>query len=55
MELSFAGDKEGLMDYLKKESEICPRCHDTGIIHKVEWSGTDDSYEVEIRCHCQDD
>lgn len=33
----------------------CEDCHDTGIISKTEWSGTDDSYDVEVRCHCTED
>lgn len=33
----------------------CLDCHGTGIISKTEWSGTDDSYEVESKCHCQED
>lgn len=28
----------------------CERCEDTGITTKTEWSGEDNSYEVEMRC-----
>lgn len=33
----------------------CELCNDTGIVSTTEWSGTDDSYEVEAKCKCQED
>lgn len=33
----------------------CELCEDTGVITKTEWTGTDDSYEVEKKCVCQMD
>ena len=33
----------------------CKDCNDTGTISKTEWSGTDDSYEVAVRCECNED
>ena len=33
----------------------CDKCFGTGIMTKTEWTGTDDSYEVEVRCpECND-
>ncbi len=43
-------------DYFASEAEEkfkCEDCQDTGIISKTEWTGTDDSHEVEFKCHCQ--
>ena len=34
---------------------ICRKCEGTGYITKDEWVGTDDSYEVEIKCQCKED
>lgn len=33
----------------------CEICRDTGFVSKTEWTGTDESYEVEKRCVCQED
>lgn len=32
----------------------CDKCQDTGIVTKTEWTGTDDSHDVEKKCECQD-
>lgn len=40
---------------VKEEKFDCEICEDTGIISKTEWSGTDDSYEVEFKCSCRED
>lgn len=51
-ELSFVGSVRGLMDYLLA---ICPSCLGKGFVEKTEWVGTDDSYEVSVRCVCNED
>lgn len=33
----------------------CKICHDTGIIEKTEWTGDDQSYDVEKKCSCQEE
>jgi len=33
--------------------EVCEFCEGVGFITKTEWVGTDDSYDVELRCVCQ--
>lgn len=33
----------------------CDDCKDTGFCQKIEWTGDDDSHEVEIKCGCQED
>jgi len=30
----------------------CNICEDKGFYEKTEWSGTDDSYDVEVKCEC---
>ena len=52
IQLSFVGNKEELMEYLEEQTFACKKCKDTGVILKDEWTGTDDSYEVAIRCEC---
>lgn len=42
-------------DDLPEVSYNCQICEDTGIVTKTEWSGDDDSYEVEAHCKCQED
>ena len=32
----------------------CEVCEDKGYVEKTEWSGTDNSYDVEVKCSCQD-
>ncbi len=43
-----------LSDMLGKKFD-CEICEDKGFIEKTEWSGTDDSYDVEVKCQCQED
>jgi len=33
----------------------CEQCKDTGFITKTEWTDSDTSYDVEVRCNCQED
>lgn len=33
----------------------CLECEGTGVITKTEWTDTDTSYEVEIKCSCVDE
>ena len=33
----------------------CEKCEDTGYYEKTEWTDTDDSYGVEVRCECNED
>lgn len=33
----------------------CKICEDKGYIVKTEWVGDDESYDVEIKCVCQED
>ena len=33
----------------------CEKCKDTGYITKTEWTGEDQSYEVEVKCECSED
>jgi hypothetical protein len=42
-------------DYGAPEKFKCDLCEDTGIVTRDEWTGTDDSYEVEKECKCQED
>lgn len=51
-QLSFVGTPDELMQYL---TENCHLCHDEGVILKDEWTNTDDSYEVAVRCECNED
>jgi hypothetical protein len=45
-----------LSDMLGKEEKVnCSICEDKGFIEKTEWSGTDDSYDVAVRCQCSED
>ena len=37
------------------EQKECEKCEGKGYIEKTEWSGTDDSYDVEVRCVCNED
>lgn len=39
----------------KKEPAVCEHCNGDGFITKTEWTGTDDSHDVEVRCVCQED
>lgn len=32
----------------------CSICKDKGFIEKTEWTGTDDSYDVQVRCECNE-
>ena len=58
-------DENAKIESMKREAheaecshEPAPRCEycaDTGIVEKTEWSGTDSSYEVEVKCQCQND
>lgn len=41
--------------YSPDGKELCDKCLGMGFITKTEWAGTDDSYEVEVRCSCQED
>lgn len=54
MELSFVGNKFGLRRYIESFLPSCERCEDKGYIEKTEWVGEDDSYDITIRCECQD-
>ncbi len=54
-ELSFVGSPGGLMRYIRSFLPNCEICEDRGFIQKTEWSGTDDSYDVEVKCQCQED
>jgi hypothetical protein len=40
---------------MKKIIVECELCKGTGVIEKTEWSGTDTSYEVSVRCICGED
>ena len=51
-ELYYVGQASGLMNYIKSFLPNCEICQDKGFIEKTEWSGTDDSYDVTIRCEC---
>lgn len=42
-------------DCFNKEEYKCEDCQDTGIITKVEWTGTDDSHDEDYQCNCQED
>jgi hypothetical protein len=33
----------------------CEKCEDKGFYEKTEWTGTDDSHEVEVKCECNED
>jgi hypothetical protein len=33
----------------------CDTCEDKGYVEKTEWSGTDDSYDITVKCACQED
>lgn len=78
IELSYAGNKEGLMKYLNSKTDECQHicsgncrrvgcncdcggewhcldCKGTGICTRTEWTGTDTSYEVGVRCKCTED
>jgi hypothetical protein len=33
----------------------CEDCKDTGYVEKTEWTGTDDSYDITVRCECNDE
>lgn len=46
--------ENNLIQAKKLVTRECEDCNDTGIIMKDEWTGTDTSYEVAIRCKCQD-
>lgn len=40
----------------ERESEPkCEYCQDTKVISKTEWVGDDDSYEVELKCVCNEE
>ena len=54
-ELSFAGNISGLRRYIESKMFGCEVCEDKGFIEKTEWSGTDDSYDITIRCNCSYD
>lgn len=32
----------------------CDICQDEGVVEKIEWTGTDTFYTVEIKCKCQE-
>lgn len=52
------GDLNKIMemsDISGKSRYFCEECHDTGIIKKTEWTDTDTSYEVEIKCKCREE
>lgn len=55
IELSYVGDKVGLLKYLQEKKDECPDCNDTGICTKTEWTDDDVSYDVEVRCVCSED
>jgi hypothetical protein len=38
--------------YYSEVEYYCNICKDTGYITKTEWTGTDQSYEVEVKCIC---
>ncbi len=38
-----------------KQKPNCTVCEDEGTISKTEWTGTDDSYEVKVKCVCNED
>jgi hypothetical protein len=50
--LSYVGNKEGLMNYIRSLIPNCDICKDEGFIEKTEWSDTDSSYDVTIKCEC---
>lgn len=54
-ETSYAGTVSGLMKYIRSLIPSCDICKDEGFIEKTEWSGTDDSYDITIKCECQND
>lgn len=33
----------------------CKMCLGTGIYEKTEWVGTDDDYQIEVKCACRED
>lgn len=33
-------------------ADTCEHCEGKGVIEKTEWSGTDDSYHVTVKCVC---
>jgi hypothetical protein len=51
-ELSFVGSPSGLRQYLESQTPNCDICKDEGFFMKDEWTGTDTSYEVAVRCEC---
>ena len=53
-ELSFTGSPSGLRQYLESQTPNCDICQDKGFYEKTEWSGTDDDYQVTVRCKCND-
>jgi hypothetical protein len=54
-ELSYVGSPSGLMSYIRSNIPNCEICNDKGFYEKTEWSGTDDSYDVAVRCQCSED
>lgn len=38
-----------------KMKPSCEVCDGKGYFLKTEWTGTDTSYEVEIKCHCKEE
>ena len=44
-----------LSDMLGKKEKVCGDCGGVGFIMKTEWVNDDDSYDVEVRCECNED
>ena len=41
--------------FIKENTPKCKECNDEGVIEKTEWTGDDESYEVVVKCMCQED
>lgn len=37
-----------------KEDTKCEYCQDTGVVSKTQWVNEDDSFEVEVKCICNE-
>ena len=54
-EISKAMGLSPVEDMLGKEKFNCEKCEDKGFYEKTEWSGEDDSYDITVRCACNED
>lgn len=47
--------REAHKELCEREQDKCEYCQGEGYVTKTEWSGTDDSYDVQVKCGCNEE